>query len=172
MRPLLIGRFQPFHNGHMWLVGRIIREYGSIIIGIGSAQESHSLVNPFTAGERHYMIQRALESNGIHDFYLVPIEDIYRNSLWVSHILSLAPPFDVAISGNPLVKRLFREAGKKVIEPEMHGREKYSGKEIRRRIINDEDWSDLVPPEVFRVIMEIDGVNRMKDLSKTDEVNK
>ncbi len=172
MRPLLIGRFQPFHNGHMWLVGRVIREYGSIIIGIGSAQESHSLVNPFTAGERHYMIQKTLENNGIHDFYLVPIEDIYRNSLWVSHILSLAPPFDVAISGNPLVKRLFKEAGKKVIEPEMHGRDKYSGKEIRRRIINGEEWSDLVPPEVYKVINEIDGVNRLRDLSKTDEVNK
>ncbi|MCL5680901.1 MAG: nicotinamide-nucleotide adenylyltransferase [Candidatus Thermoplasmatota archaeon] len=172
MRPLLVGRFQPFHNGHLWLVSRIVREYGSIIIGIGSAQESHTLVNPFTAGERQYMIQRTLESNGIHDFYLVPIEDIYRNSLWVSHIVALAPPFDVAISGNPLVKRLFQEAGKKVIEPEMHGRETYSGQEIRRRIAEKENWKDLVPPEVYRSIQEIDGENRILDLAKTDEVNK
>ncbi|MEM0140701.1 MAG: nicotinamide-nucleotide adenylyltransferase [Thermoplasmatales archaeon] len=172
MRPLLIGRFQPFHNGHLWLVGRIVQEYGSIIIGIGSAQESHTLVNPFTAGERQYMIQRALESNSIRDFYLVPIEDIYRNSLWVSHILSLTPPFDVAISGNPLVKRLFKEAGKTVIEPEMKSREIYSGREIRKKIINGEQWEDLVPTEVMKVIQEIDGVKRMQDLSKTDEVNK
>ncbi|MEM0127748.1 MAG: nicotinamide-nucleotide adenylyltransferase [Thermoplasmatales archaeon] len=172
MRPLLIGRFQPFHNGHLWLVEKIVREYGSIIIGIGSAQESHTLVNPFTAGERQYMIQKALESNSIRDFYLVPIEDIYRNSLWVSHILSLTPPFDVAISGNPLVKRLFEEAGKTVIEPEMKSREVYSGREIRRKIINGEPWEHLVPEEVSKVIMEIDGVRRMRDLSKTDEVNK
>jgi len=172
MRPLLIGRFQPFHNGHLWLVNRILKEYGSIIIGIGSAQESHTLVNPFTAGERHYMIQKSLEESGIHDYYLVPIEDIYRNSLWVSHITSLAPPFDVAISGNPLVKRLFMEAGKKVIEPEMHGRELYSGREIRRRIIANEPWKDLVPNGTYKVIMEIDGENRIRDLSKTDEVIK
>ncbi|MEM0194770.1 MAG: adenylyltransferase/cytidyltransferase family protein, partial [Thermoplasmatales archaeon] len=70
MRPLLIGRFQPFHNGHLWLVDKIVKEYGSIIIGIGSAQESHTLVNPFTAGERQYMIQKALESNSIRDYYL------------------------------------------------------------------------------------------------------
>lgn len=172
MRPLLIGRFQPFHNGHMWLTHRIVQEYGSIIIGIGSAQESHTLTNPFTAGERHYMIQRALETNSIKDFYLVPVEDIYRNSLWVGHILSLTPPFDVAISANPLVKRLFLEAGKKVIEPEMRSRDKYSGREIRRRIISGENWYELVPVEVKKVILEIDGVKRLQDLSKTDEVNK
>lgn len=172
MRPLLIGRFQPFHNGHMWLIHRILEEYGSIIIGIGSAQESHTLANPFTAGERHYMIQRALEDASLSDFYLVPVEDIYRNSLWVSHILSLTPPFDVAISANPLVKRLFLEAGKEVIEPEMHNRDKYSGKEIRQKIVDGENWNELVPYEVKKVILEIDGVNRLQDLSMTDEVNK
>ncbi len=172
MRPLIIGRFQPFHNGHMWLAERVVEEYGSVIIGIGSAQESHSLVNPFTAGERHYMIQSALESNRIRDFYLVPIEDIYRNSLWVSHILSLTPPFDVIVSANPLVKRLFQEAGKKVIEPKLQSREKYSGTVIRNKIINSEKWDDLVPSSVYKVILEIDGVKRLQDLSKTDEVNK
>ncbi len=172
MRPLLIGRFQPFHNGHMWLARKIINEYGSLIIGIGSAQESHTLANPFTAGERQYMIQKAMESHSIRDYYLVPIEDLYRNSLWVSHILSLTPPFDIAISGNPLVKRLFLEAGKNVLEPEMKTREQYSGREIRKKIIEGEKWDDLVPDGVYKVIMEIDGVKRLQDLSKTDEVNR
>jgi len=172
MRPLLIGRFQPFHNGHMWIARKIINEYGSIIIGIGSAQESHSLANPFTAGERQYMIQRAMEANSIRDYYLVPIEDLYRNSLWVSHIVSLTPPFDIAVTGNPLVKRLFLEAGKNVIEPEMKSRNLYSGREIRRKIIAGERWDDLVPEQVYKVILEIDGVKRLQDLSKTDEVNK
>ncbi|MEM0195411.1 MAG: nicotinamide-nucleotide adenylyltransferase, partial [Thermoplasmatales archaeon] len=59
-----------------------------------------------------------------------------------------------------------------VIEPEMKSREIYSGREIRRKIINGEPWEYLVPAEVSKVIMEIDGVKRMQDLSKTDEVNK
>ncbi|MCL5408375.1 MAG: nicotinamide-nucleotide adenylyltransferase [Candidatus Thermoplasmatota archaeon] len=172
MRPLLIGRFQPFHNGHMWLARKIINEYGSLIIGIGSAQESHTLSNPFTAGERQYMIQRALEADSIHDYYLVPIEDLYRNSLWVSHIVSLTPPFDIAISANPLVKRLFMEAGKNVLEPKMKSRELYSGREIRKKIIEGEKWDDLVPDQVYKVIMEIDGIKRLQDLAKTDEVNR
>jgi nicotinamide-nucleotide adenylyltransferase len=156
----------------MWLARKIVNEYGSIIIGIGSAQESHTLVNPFTAGERQYMIQMAMEADSIHDYYLVPIEDLYRNSLWVSHIVSLTPPFDIAVSANPLVKRLFLEAGKNVMEPEMKSREHYSGREIRKRIIEGKKWDDLVPDQVHRVILEIDGVKRLQDLSKTDEVNK
>jgi nicotinamide-nucleotide adenylyltransferase len=43
--------------------------------------------------------------------YAVPIEDLHRNSVWVSHVVARTPPFDVAYSNNPLVRRLFEEAG-------------------------------------------------------------
>ena len=54
----------------------------------------------------------------------------------------------------------------------MKTRETYSGKEIRRRIKEGEKWEDLVPDAVYKVILEIDGVKRLQDLAKTDEVNK
>ncbi len=60
MRGLLIGRFQPFHKGHLYVIGKIAEEVDEIIIGIGSAQKSHCLDNPFTAGERLMMIKKAL----------------------------------------------------------------------------------------------------------------
>ncbi|MEM0023032.1 MAG: adenylyltransferase/cytidyltransferase family protein, partial [Archaeoglobaceae archaeon] len=49
MRALFIGRFQPYHLGHHEVVKKILEEVDELIIGIGSAQESHSLENPFTA---------------------------------------------------------------------------------------------------------------------------
>jgi nicotinamide-nucleotide adenylyltransferase len=39
---LLIGRFQPFHKGHLQVVKTIARDCDDIIIGIGSAQYSHT----------------------------------------------------------------------------------------------------------------------------------
>ncbi|MEM3079801.1 MAG: adenylyltransferase/cytidyltransferase family protein, partial [Thermoproteota archaeon] len=51
-RGLFIGRFQPFHLGHLKAVEYIINRVDEVIIGIGSAQYSHTLENPFTAGER------------------------------------------------------------------------------------------------------------------------
>lgn len=168
-RAIFIGRFQPFHLGHLEVVKYVLRKYDSIIIGIGSAQYSHTLENPFTAGERHLMISMSLEELGIHNYYLVPIEDIHRNSVWVSHVESIAPPFRAVFTNNPLTRRLFSERGYPVETPPIYDRKMYSGNEIRRRIINEEPWEHLVPKAVVEVIEEIDGINRLKMLAERDE---
>jgi nicotinamide-nucleotide adenylyltransferase len=161
---LIIGRFQPFHNGHFEVIKTIANDCDAIIIGIGSAELSHTLDNPFTAGERHLMISRALKEEGLDTFYIVPIVDIHRYAVWVSHVEALVPPFNTIYSNNPLTRRLFREAGYEVRHSPLFNRDLYSGTEIRRRIIDGEEWKDLVPKGVAGVIEEIDGVNRVKDL--------
>jgi len=171
MRALIIGRFQPFHLGHLKIIEDLSKKHDYIIIGIGSAQESHTVDNPFTAGERHLMIANSLESRNINNFYLVPIEDIYRNALWVAHVEAIAPPFNVVYSANPLTKRLFQERGYDVIIPEMYRRDIYSGREIRRRMIHGENWEELVSREVIKVIEEIDGISRIREIAKGDEYN-
>ena len=57
-----------------------------------------------------------------------------------------------------------REAGYEVRNSPLFNREMYSGTEIRRRIVEGEDWEALVPAGVADVIREIDGVSRIKDL--------
>ncbi len=143
----------------------IIEKVDELIIGIGSAQESHDLENPFTAGERILMISSALDELDIDKkVYIIPLEDIYRNSLWVSHVCSMVPPFDVVFSNNPLVVRLFLEAGVKVFHTAMYNREEYQGTEIRRRMLENEEWEPLVPPSVVRIIKEIDGLRRIREI--------
>jgi len=112
------------------------------------------------------MIARALREGGVQNFYLVPIVDINRYAVWVSHVVSIVPPFDAVYSNNPLTRRLFREAGYEVRASPLYNRQIYSGTEIRRRILEDEEWESLVPPAVVRTIHEIDGVSRIKELMK------
>lgn len=170
MRGLLIGRFQPFHKGHVYVVEKVLGEVDEIIIGIGSAQLSHTQENPFTAGERLMMIANSLAENGIEkNYYIIPIQDVNNNSLWVSHVKSLTPPFTKVYSGNTLVKRLFSEVGVEVKTPPMFNRRVYSGTEIRRRMLGGEPWEDLVPEAVVRVVKEVQGVERLRDLAKTDK---
>ena len=166
-RGFYIGRFQPYHNGHQAVLERIAREVDEIVIGVGSAQLSHELLNPFTAGERVLMITRSL-SEITCPFYVIPIEDIQRNALWVAHVRSMTPPFDICYSSNPLVVRLFGEAGIKVQSPEMYERETLSGTEIRRRMLNNEPWNPLVPPAVVQVLKEIDGSRRLCQIARDD----
>jgi len=167
MRGLVIGRYQPFHNGHLEVIKEIIEdnECDELILAIGSAQESHTGINPFTAGERILMIDCALSSEGIKNYYLIPIVDINRYSVWVSHVESLVPPIDIVYTNNSLTKRLFKERGYKVKTPKLYDRNMYSGTKIRELIINDGQWSQLVPSEVVKIINEIDGINRLKDLN-------
>jgi nicotinamide-nucleotide adenylyltransferase len=170
MRGLLIGRFQPFHLGHIYVIKEIQKVVDEVIICIGSAQKSHSQENPFTAGERVMMIKKSLYENGItKNYYILPVPDVENNAVWVSHIKSLAPPFSKVYSGNTLVKRLFKELDIDVDTPPMYNRKEFSGTEIRRRMLEGEPWEKFVPVAVVDVITEVEGVQRLKDLSKSDK---
>ena len=166
-RGFYIGRFQPYHNGHQSVLERISRVVDEIVIGVGSAQLSHEVENPFTAGERVLMITRSLKDLKC-PIYVIPIEDIQRNALWVAHVRSMSPPFEKVYTSNPLVIQLFSEANLAVESPDMYERHTHSGTEIRRRMLNDEPWTDLVPPAVVRVIEEVSGVERLKNIAGTD----
>ena len=47
-------------------------------------------------------------------------------------------------------------------------RQIYSGTEIRKRMLRGEDWTSLVPPEVARVVSEIGGVERIRQIARDD----
>jgi len=162
---LIIGRFQPFHNGHLEVIRKVASECDRMIIGIGSAQYSHSRDNPFTAGERYSMISETLRDEGIVNAAIVPVEDINRYSVWVSHVVSMCPPFSVVYSNNSVTRRLFEEAGFELRDSPLYNRKEFSGTEVRRRMAEGGDWESLVPPAVARIVKDIDGISRIKELT-------
>ncbi len=167
VRGILIGRMQPIHNGHMQVIKKILEEVDEIIIGIGSAQLSHEIKDPFTAGERIVMINQALAEIDVDPsrYYIIPMQDINFNAIWASHVKMLTPPFSIVYSGNPLVKQLFSEEGYEVRQPPLYDRLHLSGTEVRKRILEDDEWEELVPKATADVIREINGVERLKNLS-------
>ena len=167
VRAFYIGRFQPYHFGHHAVITRISEEVDELVIGIGSAQNSHEANDPFTAGERVLMVYNVLENLPI-PHYVVPIEDVRYNSIWVHHVASRTPNFEVVYSNNPLVIQLFREASFCVKVSPLYIRESYSGTEIRRRMIAGEKWEHLVPRSIVEAINKIDGVARLRNVSASD----
>jgi len=162
---LMIGRFQPLHNGHMEVIRKCAAESEKLTIGIGSAQYSHECDNPFTAGERYLMIDEVMKDEGIGNYCIVPIEDLNRYSLWVAQVESLSPPFSRVYSNNPLTRRLFSEAGYELRESPLYNREVYSGTAVRKKMIEGEDWRQLVPRKAVEVIDYIDGVIRLREIT-------
>jgi len=167
MKVLYIGRFQPFHNGHLKLIKFIHNKYDEIIIGIGSSQYSHDKQNPFSVKERKIMIEETLNENKINNFIIFEISDIHNYPKWVSHVESIIPDFDIVITNNPITTTLFKNKGYKVIRSRLYNRKKYSGAEIRNKILSsNEEWIKSIPKPVYNIIKRIDGVNRIKNLSK------
>jgi len=139
-----------------------------LLVGIGSAQVSHTVRDPFTAGERFEMVARSLQYEKIRRFWVIPIPDINRHAMWVSYVESLLPPFDQVYSGDPLTRTLFRDAGYEVPELPFFNRGRYEGTEIRRRIVARMEWRDLVPLSAKAVIDEIGGEKRVRLLASKD----
>lgn len=168
-----MGRFQPFHLGHLEAVKHILDRVDELIIIVGSAQHSHTLENPFTAGERITMIRLALNEAGIGPdrFIVIPLPDAEFHKVWVSHLLSQTPSFDVAYTNEPLTSRLLKEAGLKVEHIPMFNRNAYTATEVRRRLLNGGEWQDLLPKAVADYLSQIDGVARLRDISNSDKIS-
>jgi nicotinamide-nucleotide adenylyltransferase len=171
-RGLYVGRFQPFHLGHLSAIEEVLKEVEELVIVIGSAQYSHNSSNPFTAGERLVMVRRALKEAGIDysRLWVVPVPDVHLHMLWVSALEGYTPRFNVVYSNEPLTRRLFTEAGYEVKSIRFFERKLYVSTLVRERMLKDESWKALVPKSVADFIMEIDGVNRLRDLNRTDKV--
>jgi nicotinamide-nucleotide adenylyltransferase len=152
MKALFIGRFQPFHLGHLNVIEKISKQYEKIIIGIGSSQFRDNLNNPFSSEIRKKMIEKSLKTAKIYNYKIILIPDINDPPNWVNHILSIFSDFDVVITNNSFTKKLFEQNNFIVKNSQLYKKEKYSGKEIRRRIKEGYKWKDLVPKDVYNII--------------------
>jgi nicotinamide-nucleotide adenylyltransferase len=169
-RGLYVGRFQPFHLGHRDAIKYVLNEVDELAIVIGSAQYSHNTNNPFTAGERLFMVRQALREAGVEDskLWIVPVPDVHLHMLWVSAVEGYTPKFNALFSNEPLTKRLFMEAGYEVKTIPLFERKVYMSTVVREKMIKDDSWIALVPKSVADFILEIDGVNRLRELARTD----
>lgn len=162
MKALYIGRFQPFHKGHLKVIKTIYKDYDQIIIGIGSSQYNNTYDNPFTSSEREQMIKETLNANKIKNYKIILIPDIHNPPKWVDHVLSIYSDFDIVVTNSEFVNFLFTEKGFKVLNTELFEKEKLSGNVIRKKINKNEKWEHLVPKQVVNIIKEKNGENRIR----------
>lgn len=170
-RGLYVGRFQPFHLGHLEAIKGILQEVEELVIVIGSAQYSHDMQNPFTAGERLVMIRNSLQEAKVDSsqVWIVPVPDVHLHMMWVSEVEGYTPKFHLVYSNEPLTRRLFMEAGYKVKNLPFYDRQNYVSTLVRKKMLQGDSWRSLVPKAVADFIGEIDGVNRLRDLNQTDK---
>lgn len=165
---LFVGRFQPFHKGHLATVKFALGRVDQLVIVVGSAQKSHEPRNPFTAGERIMMIKDSLVSEKIDTskILIIPVPDVDVHSLWTRQVDMLVPKYDVVFANDSFTLLLFRERGIKTEEAPLVNRSEMQATEIRSKMVSGGKWQDLVPAPVAKIINEINGVERVKAIAE------
>jgi len=144
-------------------VRECLNKCDELIVVIGSAEESHTMKNPFTAGERFQMILSCLTPEERLRVIIVPIRDVNRYSVWVNHLESYLPPFDIVFSNSNLTRSLFKQAGYEVRRTRAYNPKEYSATEVRKRMISGKKWAHLVPGPVAGMLEAIDARQRLLD---------
>ena len=165
-----MGRFQPFHLGHLDLVKQVLEECDEIIIAITSSQFNYLEKDPFTTGERMEMIHNSLKESSVDltRCYIVSLENQFNIATWASYLKSALPHFDKVYSGNDYVSMLLSDSGIPVVTPTFFNRHQYNATKIRSMIISDENWKDSVPNAVYELLTKINAKNRLKVISTSN----
>jgi len=162
MKGLFIGRFQPFHKGHLEAVKQILEECDSLIIGIGSAQEKRTSANPLSGGERITMIKEVIENRKIDDVEVYPIPDLNCHPAWPYYVEAILPDFEKVYGNSEVVLKLFESISHDTGKINQIDRKRLSGTEIRDRIREGREWKYLLPEEVAEYLGDIDMEHRVK----------
>ncbi len=164
MDGLLIGRFQPFHLGHLDAVLFGLARTENLFICIGSSNKSNERKNPFSAEERREMITLSIEPSITDRIKIFDIPDVGDHEKWTFEIDKIVPKYDVVFTNDEFTKTLFEKRKISVISVVLKDREKFSGTNIRNLIIEDKNWRDLVPQGTRNVLDSINAKERLKNL--------
>lgn len=164
MNGLLIGRFQPFHLGHLAAVKFALSNVESLSIGIGSSNKSNEKRNPFTADERKEMILSSLDKTDLERVQIYYIPDVNDHAKWTHHVDSIVPSYDVVFSNDDFTQDLYRKRQIKVVAVPLKQRENLSGTDIREKIASNQRWDDLVPEGTKKILLRINAGDRLKNL--------
>lgn len=159
---LFVGRFQPFHLGHLSVVKQIENDpdVEKILICVGSSQEANTPINPFSYSERAQMITDTLRNKIKKPFAVFGIPDVYNDEKWQKLMDIFAPEkFSIVYTGNDWVKRILEKENVQIRRPDYE--HLTCGTEVRELMKSGEEWQDLVPEEVISLIKNIRGVERI-----------
>ncbi|MCL2876841.1 MAG: bifunctional nicotinamide-nucleotide adenylyltransferase/Nudix hydroxylase [Betaproteobacteria bacterium] len=83
---ILIGRFQPFHNGHAALLEQALEMAAHVLVVLGSSFRAPNAKNPFTWEERAAMIAASFKKADAQRIVFVPVRDYYDNARWAAAV--------------------------------------------------------------------------------------
>lgn len=164
MNGLLIGRFQPFHLGHLEALKFALSRVDKLWVGLGSSNKPLQKNNPFSAEERKEMILNSIDESIRERIKIYFIPDLENHIKWIELIDSIVPKFDIIFTNDELTKHLYSKKKVDVVSIPFSKRDILSGTNIRDRIISDQKWDNLVPEGTKIFLNKINAKDRLQIL--------
>lgn len=143
---LIIGRFQPFHLGHLYLLKKTLKIAEKVVVGIGSAS-LYDENNPLDYETREKIIKAVFYKEKIEDRLLkiVPLEDFFNDKKWLDNVKIKTGKFNVVVSNNDWTNNIFEKANFQVKRFPYYKRKLYEGWRIRKLIRQGKKWKTRIP---------------------------
>ena len=164
MNGLLIGRFQPFHLGHLEALQFALSKVDKLWLGLGSSNKPIEQNNPFSAEERKKMILSSIDDSMKNKITIYFIPDLDNHVKWIEKIDTIVPSFDIVFSNDPLTDHLYSKRSVQVMTIPFLKRDQLSGTRVRDLIKSDQKWDDLVPFGTKLILENLDSKNRLQIL--------
>ena len=164
MNGLMIGRFQPFHLGHLEALKFALSKVDKLWLGLGSSNKPTEKNNPFSAEERKEMILSSIDDSMQEKISIYFIPDLENHVKWIEMIDTIVPNFEIVFSNDELTNHLYSKKDVQVISIPFLKREELSGTNIRDLIISDQQWEHLVPEGTKNFLKDTSGKERLKNL--------
>ncbi|MGB1523388.1 MAG: nicotinamide-nucleotide adenylyltransferase [Marine Group I thaumarchaeote] len=164
MNGLLIGRFQPFHLGHLAALQFAIPKVDKLWLGLGSSNKPIEKNNPFSIEERKKMILSSIDDSIQNKISIFPIPDLDNHVKWIQNIDTIVPDYEIIFSNDPMTEHLYSKRNVQVIAIPFLKRDQLSGTRLRDLIKSDQKWNDLVPEGTKLILENLDAKNRLKIL--------
>lgn len=164
MNGLLIGRFQPFHLGHLEALQFALSKVDKLWLGLGSSNKPMEKTNPFSVEERKQMIMSSIDDSIKNKISIFPIPDLDNHVKWIENIDTIVPEYQIVFSNDPMTEYLYSKRNVNVMTIPFLKRDQLSGTRLRDLIKSDQKWDDLVPEGTKLLLQKFDAKNRLKIL--------
>ncbi len=164
MNGLLIGRFQPFHLGHLEALQFALSKVDKLWLGLGSSNKPMEKTNPFTVEERKQMILSSIDDSIKNKISIYSIPDLDNHVKWIENIDTIVPDYQIVFSNDPMTEHLYSKRNVNVMTIPFFKRDQLSGTRLRDLIKSDQKWDDLVPEGTKLLLQKFDAKNRLKIL--------
>lgn len=164
MNGLLIGRFQPFHLGHLEALHFALSKVEKLWVGLGSSNKPPQKNNPFSAEERKEMILSSVDDSIKNKIEIYFIPDFENHQKWAENIDNIVPKFDIVFTNDEMTKHLYSKRDIMVIPIPFLKRDNLSGTNIRDLIISDQPWEEFVPEGTKKFLNQTNAKQLLKNL--------